>query len=53
MSYMDINPDWDAITANNEVKRFVKSLICKNIEIPIDVPNENTYGGLQFKTYFR
>lgn len=48
MSYMDINPEWDADTANKEVKKFVKSLICKNIEIPIDVPNENTYEGLQW-----
>ena len=48
MSYMDINPEWDVETANNEVKKFVKSLICKNLEIPIDVPNENTYEGLQW-----
>lgn len=49
MTYMNIDQNLKYEESQRNVTKFIKSLICKNIEIPIDVPNENEYDGLQWK----
>jgi hypothetical protein len=46
--FLDINPKWDYEESQKQATRYIKSLICRNIEIPNDEPNVRN-DGLEWK----
>lgn len=47
--YLCIDQNWDYDESQKNAVKFIKSLICRNIEVPNDVPNENEYVGLGWR----
>lgn len=46
--FLDINPNWDYEESQKQATRYIKSLICRNIEIPNDEPKVRN-NGLEWK----
>ena len=46
-NFLDIDPNWDYEESQKQATRYIKTLICRNIEIPIKEPIER--GGLEWK----
>ena len=45
--FLDIDPNWDYEESQKQATRYIKTLICRNIEIPNDEPIVR--GGLEWK----
>ena len=45
--FLDIDPNWDYEESQKQATRYIKTLICRNIEIPNKEPIER--GGLEWK----
>ena len=45
--FLDIDPKWDYEESQKQATRYIKTLICRNIEIPNDEPIERD--GLEWK----
>lgn len=51
--YLHIDKNWSYEESQKNAVKFIKSLICRNIEVPNDEQNEKEYVGLEWKIDYK